>query len=134
MTGRGPVLASSAVSHCRVDAAGVTAEWVEARAATLTQPTFVYFVRGHGDGEVLEAVRPAAGDLAVATGARLFTVDCPTVAHGITAYRWLLAEGCDLDGTAFIDDGAMATLATEMHLEICRRGLRSPVHGTAPWI
>jgi hypothetical protein len=74
---------------CPVDAGGVPAEWVEATVATDRQPTVVYFHLGDG--------RPAACDLALATGARVLSVPCPSGAGpGVAAYTWLLGEGVNL--------------------------------------
>lgn len=104
-------LKGSTVSSCRVDAGGVPAEWVEATVATEGQPTIVYLLSGGVDA--LEQRRPSAGDLAVATGARVFTVAClpqgtpsshAAVENGMAAYTWLLGEGCDLDVTVFTHD------------------------------
>jgi hypothetical protein len=53
------------VSYCRVDAAGVPAEWIDATVATEGQPTFVYFLSGEYGAEALEQSRPSARDLAV---------------------------------------------------------------------
>ena len=99
------------MSHCRVDADGVPAEWVEATVATDGQPTLVYFL---GDGRArvaLEQARPIAERLAAVTGARILTVAClagaqrsraAAVDAGLTAYGWLLCEGCDVDVTTFV--------------------------------
>ena len=49
------------LSHCRVDAGGGEAEWVEAFVATPDQPTLVYFFGGEHGGEALERCRALGG-------------------------------------------------------------------------
>lgn len=92
-----------APTHQAVDANGVPVEWVEAAVATVGQPTIVYFHRSPTIGASLNDARLQAVKLAVVTGARVLTVDCATVRHGVIAYAWLLAEGLDLDTTTFLD-------------------------------
>lgn len=100
------------VSYCAVDADGVPVEWVEAGVATLDQPTIIYLHGGAFTRGSLETVRPPAAELAVVTGARVLSVECATVADGVTAYAWLLGEGLDVDTTTLVsaptDDGVAA--------------------------
>jgi len=123
------------ISHCRVDAAGVAAEWVEATAATETQPTIVYFL-GSADGPgALERSRRLAGELAVNTRARVLTVACSSrgeasstaaVEAGVAAYAWLLGEGCDPESTVFTHDATSAPLVAAILLAAGKDGLPVP--------
>lgn len=123
------------LSYCRVNAAGVPAEWVEATVATEGQPTIVYFVSGGYGVDALEQSRPAAGHLAVATGARVLTVACSyerqpshaaAVERGIAAYAWLLGEGCDLHLTAVTHDPTGALLVEAILVGAGNHGLPVP--------
>lgn len=115
-------------SHCRVDARGVPCEWVEATRATRGQPTIVDFLRA-GDGVCpLERYRPSAHEIAVTTGARILTVACRAVEDGLSAYLWLLGEGCDTKATAFTDPVG-GTLAAAVLEAASLRGLPLPSAG-----
>ena len=126
------------VSHCRVDASGVPAEWVEATVATAGQPTLVYF-HGHGSGrDALTVGRRLAANLALATGARVFSVGCrlareqsqaAAIEDGVAAYVWLLGEGCDLDTTAFISDFSSGARAVGVLRSARDGGLPLPAAG-----
>ena len=128
------------LTYCRVDAAGVRAEWVEAEVATEGQPTTVYFVTTASDGDALEKSRPSAGSLAFLTGARVLSVACPpmgtslaaSVEQGIAAYAWLLNEGCDSDRTAFTYDLIGGLLVKALLVTIRQRSLPPP-RCHAPW-
>ena len=98
------------VTRCSVDADGVPAEWIETTAATVDQMTLVVFA---GDGHApmeFDATRRLAGNLAVATGARVLLIGCragsesldDVVRDGLDGYAWLLGEGVDLETTALI--------------------------------
>jgi acetyl esterase/lipase len=120
-----------AASHCRVDAGGVPAEWVEATAATEGQPTFVYFLSGGYGGDALEQSRPSAERLALASGARVLTVACSpphavAIEAGIAAYAWLIGEGCDVDRTMFVHDTSAASVVDAIVVEASTRGLPVP--------
>lgn len=123
------------LSHCRVDAGGVPAEWLEANVATASQRTIVCFLGGGYGVDALEQNRPSAGDLAVATGARVLTIAClapdtPSLAaavkNGVTAYAWLLGEGCDVNLTAFTHDSVGASLLEGILVAARSRGLPVP--------
>ena len=91
--------------------------------------------------------RPAAQELAVATGARVLTVACSpegapshdaAVERGLAAYAWLLCEGCEVDLTAFTDNLAGAVLAQAILVAAARQGLPAPAGGIqatvpGPW-
>ena len=121
------------VSYCRVNAAGIAAEWVETTVATNGQPTIVYFVSDGYGGDALEQCRPTARHLALASGARVFTVDCSAqgsravaVQRGIAAYAWLLGEGCDGDLTTFAHESTGASLVEALLMAAKREGLPLP--------
>ena len=133
--------APPSVSYCRVDAAGVPAEWVEASVATEGQRTIVYFVRGGFGVDALERRRHLAGDLAVGTRARVLTIDCSAqgntsqaaaVENGVVAYAWLVGEGCNLDLTGFNDDSTSAWLAEAILVAATKEGLAVPASGIWP--
>jgi hypothetical protein len=110
------------------------AEWVEATKAVCGQPTIVYFL-SDGDGvQGLEQKRASAGNLAVATGARVLAVaraqhtdpaQTDAVQDGITVLMWLLGEGCDLGPVALTDDTPGASLAEG--ILIVARNRRLPI-------
>lgn len=124
-----------AVSHCRVDAGGTPGEWVEAAVASSGQPTVVYFHASELGRDPLDQARRLAGRIAVVTGARVLTVGCPAVRRGsrsavfagVAAYRWLLAEGCGLERTAFFSSDE--SLATAILAAAWNDGLPLPVGG-----
>lgn len=135
----GPGPATAAVdSYCPVSAGGVAAEWVECCIATDGQPTLVLFLgTGHGAG-ALERGRSAATALALTTGGRVLVVACrpgsdsdhrAAVASGLTAYEWLLGEGCDLTTTALAGRATDKCLVTAITLEAGSRGLPLPARG-----
>jgi acetyl esterase/lipase len=116
-------------SHCRVNAGGVPAEWVEATLASTDQQTLVYFVDGVDPAACVERIRGVAQDLAVETGARVLTIGCrrgpehphPTaIEDGVAAYTWLLQEGCNLKRTAFVQDSTNTDLVAAI-LRAARR-------------
>ena len=119
------------LSWCRVDAGGVPAEGAEATIARPDQLTFVWFRSDLDPSVAVEANRAAAGELAAATGARVFTVGCrgwsgppsPTaVEDGVTAYVWLLSEGSDSALTAFVADRETDSLAKAVLRSARERG------------
>ena len=126
------------LSHCRVDADGVAAEWVEATVATRGQPTLVYFPAGGYGPDVLEQNRPVAGTLAVVSDARVLVVACRQAAglahsaaieRGIAVYRWLLREGSDLETTTFVGDSGDSSLVRALLAEARNRRLPLPAGG-----
>ena len=116
------------VDVCGVDAGGVRAEWVEATVATAGQATFVHFSCGRSGVEALMAGRELASEIAIATGARVFSVGCQSAAveDGVTAYAWLLREGLDLPTSCFIMDPAGGGLACAVAAAARARGLPTP--------
>ena len=110
-----------------VDAAGVPAEWVEATVATRGQRTVVWFLSGGTDH--LQRVRRRIGAFAAATGARVLTIGCGSdsdpsdaiaIERGLVAYRWLLGEGTDPDGTTSMADPADGWLCKAITASISR--------------
>ena len=114
------------VTVCRVNAGGVAAEWVEAGVATLDQATFVCLSTGQSGDEALRAGRPAAHELAAATGARVLSVGCRAVDDGVDAWAWLLGEGVDLASAAFIVGFGSEQLAAAVRSAAQSRGLPVP--------
>jgi hypothetical protein len=110
-------------SRCRVDAGGVSAEWIEVTAATVRQPTLVCFPGPASDGVDL------ATRLAVRTGARVLTVGGASVEDGVAAWRWLLREGCDTGTTTFVGTAAGSVLAFDVLAEADHLGLALPEGG-----
>lgn len=133
-----PVTSLPIAHHARVECRGVLAEWVEVTVATEGQPTFVYFGAGRCRGDVLEQNRPFAGRLATVTAARVLSVACwpvseqfrwGAVEQGLTAYRWLLGEGCDLESTAFAAGPTDAELVTDILRAARARSIPLPALG-----
>jgi len=129
---------TSGLSYCRVDGGGVPAEWVEAGTAAEGQPTLVWFLGSTYALNPLKETRARAGRLAAETGARVLTVACwedtrqslaASVARGITAYRWLLGEGCDLERTAFTGDFADVSMLRAIFVAARSWGLPLPAGG-----
>jgi acetyl esterase/lipase len=127
----------SDVSHCCVVADGVRAEWIEAHVARSGQWTLVHFHCGLSTRSV-GTNRQWLGDLARATGARVFSVgcrfdpECPQPAStedGLAAYGWLLNEGVDLDTTAFVATVDCGRLALAVLLAAGECGLPLPTAG-----
>ena len=123
------------MSHCRVDADGVAAEWVEATVATEGQLTLVFFLGDDQTGSPLAQARPAAEKLAAASGARVLTVACGsaplrTAAHSVEAalraYAWLLREGCDLTRVTFVSDSSNGSVVRDILTAATLRGLPIP--------
>lgn len=119
------------VDHCRIDAGGVPAEWVEATAARIGQPTLVIFSGYRHDAWAARTASRLAEDLAITTRARVFVVSSrpwtprDEIEDALDAYAWLLGEGVDLETTTLIvpmADGFAATLLRSFRL----RGLPVP--------
>ena len=117
------VLISIPPSRSMVDAGGVPAEWIEVTAATVGQPTLVCFPGPESDGFDL------ATRLAMRTGARVLTVGGASVEDGVTAWRWLLHEGCDTATTSFVGTSAGSVLAFDVLAEAGHCDLPLPEGG-----
>lgn len=126
------------VTHCPVGADGVGAEWVEATAADEDQATLVYFLGAGQTQDALEFARPMAEQLAALAGARVLSVACQSgprrslagaVEAGLTAYSWLLGEGCDVALTTFVSSPSDAGLVGAVRAAAARRGLPLPAGG-----
>lgn len=126
------------MSCCRVDAGGVTAEWVEVTPAAEDQRTLVYFLRQRDAGDVVRSARPMAERLAAATGGRVLAVNCGTsgqirpgnaIEAGLRAYAWLLGEGCDVALTTFVSSRSDHSMVRRILRAAARRGLPAPACG-----
>ena len=125
---RGGPPSPDAVLVCGVDAGGIPGEWVEVTVATPGQATFLHFSSGRSGVEALMAGRELACEVAIATGARVFSVGCRRagVQDGVTAYAWLLGEGLDLHTSCFIMDPAGNGLARAVAMAARACGLPIP--------
>ena len=126
------------MSVCPVEVGGVRAEWVEVTPATVEQQTLVYFVRQRDVDDVLPMARPTAGRIAAATGGRVLAVDCgmggplrtgAAVKAGLTAYAWLLGEGCDVALTTFVSHWSDNVVVQGILVAAAHRGLPLPAFG-----
>lgn len=110
-------------SRWPVNAGGVPAEWVEVAAARIGQPTLVCF-----SGPLADAAQIAT-NLAIRTGARVLNVGSCSIDDGVTAWAWLLREGCDTATTTFVGTSTGSVLAFDILAESTRRGLALPDGG-----
>jgi len=117
------VLNSILSSPCPVNAGGVAAEWIEVVAATVGQPTLVCF-----PGPETDRMGLATG-LALRTGARVLVVGGSSVEDGMTAWTWLLHEGCDAERTTFVGTTAGSVRAFDVLAEAQLRGVTVPEGG-----
>lgn len=132
------------VTFVDVDADGVRAQWaVPADAAD--DRVLVYF---HGGGYAYCSMRSHSklvGHLATAIGCRGLNVDYrlapehphpAPIADGVTAYRWLLAQGLDPQHIAVAGDSAGGGLAAALLLKARDDGLPLPAAGVllSPWV
>lgn len=125
------------LSSICVDADGVPAEWVEVTTATPDQWTFVCFCGGPDPSSAIEGGWAAAAEIALATGARVLVVGCRSTSRGVSsavedglsAYRWLLGEGCETALTAFVTLAEIDTVAPAVLLAASDDGLPVPGGG-----
>jgi hypothetical protein len=118
------------VTGCEIDADGVEAEWIEATVAYVGQPTVILVFDPVSHPGSAEQARHIAGDLAVATGARVLIVAAPTITAAVSAYAWLLAEGVDLSTARFATEPWNPNqLGTILH-RARAQGLPTPRTGT----
>lgn len=133
------------VSCSMVDAGGVRAEWVDPPTVASPAPTLLYFHGGgYGMGSI-NTIRPLVSQLAVATSARVLSVDyrlapehpCPAaVDDAVAAYRWLLDQGTDPATVAFGGDSAGGGLTVAALVAAKAQGLPMPAAGVciSPWV
>jgi epsilon-lactone hydrolase len=143
LTARMPLAAG--VTCSAVDAGGVPAEWVDPPEVTSPAPTLLYFHGGgYGMGSV-NTIRPLVSQLAVATSARVLSVDyrlapehaCPAaVEDAVSAYRWLVDQGTDPAAVALGGDSAGGGLTVAALLAAKEGGLPMPAAGVciSPWV
>ena len=128
----------------RVNAGGVTAEWVRADGASDSK-VVLYL---HGGGYIIGSPRthrPMLAELSQASGARVLALDYrlapehpfpAPVEDSTAAYRWLLNEGYDPARIAVAGDSAGGGLTVAMMVQSRYVGL--PMPGAAvcisPWV
>ena len=130
--------------YSRVNAGGVTAEWVTAEGASDSR-VVLYF---HGGGYIIGSPRThraMMAHLSKAAGARVLALDYrlapehpfpAPVEDSVTAYRWLLAEGFDPARIALGGDSAGGGLTVTALVQIRYLGLPMPGAGVciSPWV
>ena len=130
--------------YSRVNAGGVTAEWVTAEGASDSR-VVLYF---HGGGYIIGSPRTHRAMLAHLSrdaSARVLSLDYrlapehpfpAPVEDSVAAYRWLLSEGYDPARTAVAGDSAGGGLTVAMMVQTRYVGL--PLPGAAvcisPWV
>ena len=130
--------------YSRVNAGGVTAEWVTAEGASESR-VVLYF---HGGGYIIGSPRthrPMLAELSQASGARVLALDYrlapehpfpAPVEDAVASYRWLLNEGYDPVRIAVGGDSAGGGLTVAMMVQGRYVGL--PMPGAAvcisPWV
>jgi monoterpene epsilon-lactone hydrolase len=142
LTARMPLAAG--VTCSAVDAGGVPAEWVDPPGLSGSAPTLLYFHGGgYGMGSV-NTIRPLLSQLAVATSARVLSVDYrlapehpwpAAVEDAVAAFAWLLGEGVRPGTVAFGGDSAGGGLTVAALLAAKDRRLPMPAAGVciSPW-
>lgn len=130
--------------YSRVNAGGVTAEWVTAEGASDSR-VVLYF---HGGGYIIGSPRTHRAMLAhlsKAAGARVLSLDYrlapehpfpAPVEDSTAAYRWLLQEGFDPARIALGGDSAGGGLTVAALVQIRYLGLPVPAAGVciSPWV
>ena len=133
-----------AARYNRMNAGGVTAEWVTAESASDSR-VVLYL---HGGGYIIGSPRthrPLMAELSQASKGRVLGLDYrlapehpfpAPVEDSVAAYRWLLNEGYDPARIAVAGDSAGGGLAVAMMVQARYLGL--PVPGAAvcisPWV
>ena len=130
--------------YSRVNAGGVTAEWVTAEEASESR-VVLYF---HGGGYIIGSPRThraMMAHLSKAAGARVLALDYrlapehpfpAPVEDSVAAYRWLLGEGYDPDRIALGGDSAGGGLTVAALVQIRYVGLPMAAAGVcvSPWV
>jgi monoterpene epsilon-lactone hydrolase len=128
----------------KVDAGGVPAAWVTAEGIDEAR-TILYL---HGGGYVIGSINTylrLAYDLSAAASARVLLIDYrlapehpfpAAVDDAATAWRWLIATGCDPRRTAIVGDSAGGGLAIATAVNLRDKGLGLPacVVAISPWV
>ena len=131
-------------TYKRVNAGGVTAEWVTAEG--VPESRVVLYL--HGGGYIIGSTRthrPLMAELSRASGARVLGLDYrlapehpfpAPIEDAVAAYRWLLNEGYDPARIAVAGDSAGGGLAVAALVQLRYVGL--PMPGAAvcisPWV
>ena len=130
--------------YSRVNAGGVTAEWVAAEGASESR-VVLYF---HGGGYIIGSPRThraMMAHLSKAAGARVLALDYrlapehpfpAPVEDSVAAYRWLLGEGYDPARIALGGDSAGGGLTVAALVQIRYVGLPMAAAGVcvSPWV
>ena len=130
--------------YSRVNAGGVTAEWVTAEGASDSR-VVLYF---HGGGYIIGSPRThraMLAELSQASGARVLALDYrlapehpfpAPVEDSIASYRWLLNEGYDPSRIAVGGDSAGGGLTVSALVQLRYLGLPLPAAGVciSPWV
>ena len=130
--------------YSRVNAGGVTAEWVAADGASDSR-VVLYF---HGGGYIIGSPRthrPMLTHLSRDSGARVLSLDYrlapehpfpAPVEDAVASYRWLLSEGYDPSRIALAGDSAGGGLTVAALVQIRYLGLPVPAAGVcvSPWV
>ena len=130
--------------YSRVNAGGVTAEWVTAEGATDSR-VVLYF---HGGGYIIGSPRThraMLAELSKSSAARVLALDYrlapehtfpAPVEDSTAAYRWLLNEGYDPARIAVAGDSAGGGLTVAAMVQIRYLGLPMPAAGVcvSPWV
>ena len=133
-----------AARYSRLNAGGVTSEWVTAESASDSR-VVLYL---HGGGYIIGSPRthrPMMAELSQASKGRVLGLDYrlapehpfpAPVEDSVAAYRWLLSEGYDPDRIAVAGDSAGGGLTVAMMVQARYLGL--PMPGAAvcisPWV
>ncbi len=130
--------------YSRVNAGGVTAEWITADGASDSR-VVLYF---HGGGYIIGSPRthrPMLAHLSRDSGARVLSLDYrlapehpfpAPVEDAVASYRWLLQEGFDPARIALGGDSAGGGLTVAALVQIRYLGLPVPAAGVcvSPWV
>ena len=130
--------------YSRVNAGGVTAEWVAADGASDSR-VVLYF---HGGGYIIGSPRthrPMMAHLSRDSAARVLSLDYrlapehpfpAPVEDAVASYRWLLQEGFDPSRIALGGDSAGGGLTVAALVQIRYLGLPVPAAGVcvSPWV
>ena len=130
--------------YSRVNAGGVTAEWVTAEGTTDSR-VVLYF---HGGGYIIGSPRThraMLAELSKSSAARVLALDYrlapehtfpAPVEDSTAAYRWLLNEGYDPARIAVAGDSAGGGLTVAAMVQIRYLGLPMPAAGVcvSPWV
>jgi acetyl esterase/lipase len=130
--------------YSRVNAGGVTAEWVAAEGASDSR-VVLYF---HGGGYIIGSPRTHRAMLAHLSrdsGARVLALDYrlapehpfpAPVEDAVSSYRWLLSEGFDPDRIALAGDSAGGGLTVAALVQIRYLGIAMAAAGVciSPWV